>query len=175
MFPFTGILLVIFYMLPLLAASGEGIPVTFILFQLLNFLIFLGIVVYIFLKQAPRFVLRQYEDYVAMKNRAEDLYQQTKRSIEETQKKLSQITEKETRFNEELRLELEKMEVKLNQDLTEQQESILRMAQNFIDQELIKMRTNLKNKFLNQVEALCREGLKNEEQKNNLFAQKLKG
>ena len=175
MFPFISILLIMFYTLASSAASEEGVPVTFVLFQALNFLIFFGIIVYIFLKYAPKFVLQQYEDYVAMKNRAEGLYQQTKKNIEETQKKLSQIKEKETRFDEELRLELEKMEVKLNQDLKEQQDSILRMAQNFIDQELIKIRTNLKNKFLHQVEALCRENLKNEEQKNSLFAQKLKG
>lgn len=173
MFPFIGILLIIFPTAFLSAAAGEGIPVSFVLFQTLNFLIFMGIVVYIFLKQAPKFVLRQYEDYISMKSRADDLYQQTKKNIEETQKKLSQIKDKEMRFNEELKLELEKMEFKLNQDLKEQQSSILRMGQNFIDQELIRIRANLKNKFLNQVEALCRDGLKNEEQKNDLFAQKL--
>ena len=157
------------------AASGEGIPVSFVLFQAFNFLIFFGILAYIFLKKAPPFVLRQYKDYVSMKKRAEDLYQQAKKNKEETQKKLFRIKERQTRFDEELRLELEKMEVQLNQDLKEQQSSIARMAKNFIDQELIKLKTNLKNKFLNQVEALCRESLKNSVQKNSFFTQKLKG
>ena len=66
------------------------------------------------------------------------------------------------------------METKLNQDLKEQQNSILRMAQNFVDQELIKLKTNLKKKFSNQVEALCRESLKNIKQETHFFAQKLK-
>jgi len=172
MLPLTGILFIIFYALSSLATSEEGVPVVFVLFQTLNFLIFLGIIVYIFLKKTPEFILRQYEDYISMRSRAENLYQQTKKKMEETQKKLSQIKEKEIRFDEELLLELKKMEVKLDQDLKEQKSSVLRMAQNFIDQELIRIRTNLKNKFLNQVEALCRESLKNEEQKNNMFIQK---
>ncbi len=174
MFPIISLFLAMICTFYSLAASGEGIPVSFILFQTLNFLIFLGIVIYIFLKQAPKFILRQYNDYISMRNRAEDLYQQTKKNIENTQEKLSQMKERETRFDKELRFELEKMEAKLNQDLQEQQSSILRMAQNFIDQELIKLKTSLKNKFLNQVEALCRDGLTNEKQKSRFFAQKLK-
>ena len=172
---FPSLLLIIIFTSYSLAASREGIPVSFIFFQTLNFLIFLGISIYFFLKHVPKFVLRQYKDYISMRDRAEDLYQQTKKNIEETQKKLSQIKEKEVHFDEELHLELEKMEAKLNQELKEQQSSILRMAQNAIDQELIKLKAGLKKKFLNQVEALCRESLKNEEQNSHFFTQKLKG
>lgn len=176
MFPImSSLFLSLFYTAFTLAAGGEGIPVSFVLFQALNFFIFLGILIYIFVKQTPKFVLRQYEDYIAMKERAESLYQQAKKHKEETQQKLFQIKEKETRFDEELSLELKKVETQLNQNLKEQQNSIVRVAQNFIDQELMKLKTNLKNKFLNRVEVLCRESLKNETQNSRLFTQKLKG
>ena len=108
MFPIISLFLTITFTFYSLAASGEGIPVSFILFQTLNFLIFLGISIYIFLKQAPKFIFRQYNDYISMRNRAEELYQQTKKNMEDTQKKLSQIKERETRFDGELRFELEK-------------------------------------------------------------------
>lgn len=174
-FVLSSLFLIIFYAVSSRAAGGEGIPVSFILFQTLNFLIFLGISAYIFLKKAPKFILLQYKDYLSMKERAETLYQQAQKNKELAQKKLSQIKEKEARFDEELKLELKKMEVKLNQDLKEQENSIFRMAQNFVDQELIKLKTNLKDKFLNQVEALCRESLKNSVQNNDAFTQKLRG
>ena len=175
MFFILSLFLIVCYAVSSRAAGGEGIPVSFVLFQALNFLIFFGILVYIFLKQAPKLVLRQYKDYTAMKERAEALYQQTKKKKKETQQKLFQIKERETRFDEELSLELKKMEAKLNQDLKEQENSIFRMAQNFVDQELIKLKTNLKNRFLNQVEALCRKSLKNSVQNSGTFAQKLRG
>ena len=171
----SSLFLVIFYTVSSWAASGEGIPVSFILFQTLNFSIFLGISAYIFLKKVPKFILLQYKDYLSMKERAETLYQQAQKNKDSAQKKLSQIKEKESRFDEELKLELKKMEVKLNQDLKDQENSIFRMAQNFVDQELMRLKTSLKNRFLNQVEALCRESLKNSVQKSDAFAQKLRG
>ncbi len=158
-----------------LSAVGEGIPVSFILFQTFNFLIFLGFVVYLFLKKAPPYILQQYNDYISMKNRAENLYRQAEDNIKKTQHKLSQIKEKSGRFDEELNFELEKMSVQLDQDLKEQKDAVLRTAQNFIDQKLIKLKTGLNKKFIDQVFTLCRENLKDEKQDSRLFAQKLRG
>ena len=158
-----------------LAAVGEGIPVSFILFQTFNFLIFLGLVIHLFLKKAPPFILRQYNDYISMKNRADDLYRQAEKNIENTQKKLFQIKEKSTRFDEELSVELDKMSAQLNQGLKEQKSAVLRTARNFIDQEFIKLKTDLNKTFLDRVLALCRENVKGEKQDSRLFAQKLRG
>ena len=138
-------------------AAGGGIPVSFIFFQTLNFVCFIAIIAFLLRKKAPSILQQKHKDYLTMKARALGLYDEACAERTVLTKKISDIKKRENQFEEDLSEAVEEVQKTLIAATKEQCLSILRAAQNLVDQKWMKMKIQLEEDFLNEVESLCRQ------------------
>ena len=154
---FRGKFFLVFFIPAGAWAAGGGIPVSFIFFQALNFIFFIAIIAFLLRKKAPSILQQKHQDYLTMKKRAENLYNRACAERTALEKKLSDIKQKESQFEEDLTESVKEVQKNLISETKEQCLSILRTAQNLVDQKWMKMKTQLEEEFLNEVESLCRQ------------------
>lgn len=155
-------------------AKGEGIPFSFISFQLLNFCIFASILIYFAIKKIPNLLEGHYQNYLIMKKRAQQLYEQAYQRKDEIQKKMLQLKQDEKNFESTLKTQITNLEKVLTLETEKQCAITLNIAQNFVDQELIKFKNQIKNNLLEQIEKICVQNCKNQPQNNESFLNKVK-
>ena len=161
-------LLLFSFMVPAVAVS-DGIPFSFISFQTLNFVIFILIIRYFILKKAPHIIERQYQDYLAMNARAEDLHAQAVQRRDQINKKMFKLQKDKETFDSELNSQIKQMEKKFNLETEEQCSIILKIARHFVEQESIKLKTKLRDDLLAQMKHLCQNICLEKTQNNTSF------
>ena len=97
--------------------ASEGIPVFFVFSQALNFTIFVLLLSYIVVKKVPSTLKTQYQDYIANKKKAKEVYEQALKAYEETQTKMESLKKREALFHEETELEAKKLESLMTSEL----------------------------------------------------------
>ena len=153
------------------AGSGE-IPVSFILFQSLNFIIFLAILVYIIVKKVPKILQRKYQDYQSMNARAKELYKTALNENKVIKEKLSKMKRQFENFQAELNQKTKEVERKISEDTQNICDGILREVQTQIDREFIQLKQKLTNEVLKQIEILCQKTKYEEQKISDIFLQK---
>ena len=151
-------------------AATDGVPVKFVLSQLLNFTIFAGLLFYLIKKQVPRVLKVEYNDYLENKKRARRVYEEALQKLTETKNKIKELDRKEAFFQKEVLGEIKKIEQKMVTDLNNQKESFKRLAQNTVDLEKTGLQEKLKEEYLNKVVNLCEEMSKHQNYDASLFS-----
>ena len=98
-----------------LCAGGE-MPVSFILFQALNFTLFLLIIIYFLLKKAPAMLKSKQKDYLSMNAKAQNLYQTAQDKNKEIKEKLQQMEDRFVHFQSELDQKVEEIERNISKE-----------------------------------------------------------
>ena len=155
-----------------LCAGGE-MPVSFILFQALNFTLFLLIIIYFLLKKTPAMLKRKQKDYLSMNAKAQDLYQTAKDKNKEMKEKLRQMDDRLARFQGELDQKVTEMEKNISKETQALCENIKKGVQSAVEREIIQIKQELKNDLLKQVEILCRKAKQEETKTVDIFLKKL--
>ena len=155
-----------------LCAGGE-MPVSFILFQALNFALFLLIIIYFLLKKAPAMLKSKQKDYLSMNAKAQNLYQTAQKENKEMKEKLEQVEGRFAHFQNELDQKVKEMEKNISKETQALCESIKRGVQSVVEREMIQIKQELKNDLLKQVESLCRKAKQEETKTVNMFLKKL--
>ena len=138
-------------------AASEGVPVFFIFSQALNFTIFVLLLSYLVVKKVPSTLKTQYQDYMANKKRAKEVYQKALKTYEETKIKMESLKKRETLYQEEIKLEAKKLENLMASELRAQKEALRRSAENIVYLEKMGLKEKLKEEYLNQVISLCKK------------------
>lgn len=155
------------------SAGGGEIPVSFILFQALNFIIFLGILIYFIAKKAPKALQRKHQDYQSMNKRAEEQHQKALSENKMIKEKLSKAKNQFENFQEELDQKAREIKHKIAEETQSLCAGVLRGAQSQVDREFIQLKEKLKNDLLKQIEILCKDTKYEEKETSNAFLQKL--
>ena len=155
-----------------LCASGE-MPVSFILFQALNFSLFLLIIIYFLLKKVPAMLKSKQKDYLSMNAKAQNLYQTAQDKNKEIKEKLQQMEDRFVHFQNELDQKVEEIERNVSKETQVLCENIKRGVQSVVEREVIQIKQELKNDLLKQVENLCRKAKQEEAQTVDIFLKKL--
>lgn len=138
-------------------ASGDGIPFGHIGTQLFNFSIFIGILVYIIIKKVPQALKQNYNDFIEMNSKAQNLYNKALKSQKELIKKQTQLDAKEATFEEDLKKEVIRLEKFFEQQTKEKCAVILKAAQDFEQQEWIRQNNRLQSEFLSSIEKTSKD------------------
>ena len=150
-----SLILIFFSVFSASAAGGGEVPVSFIFFQALNFICFLGIILFILRKKGPAVLRQKHKDYLTMKERAQNLYNSACAEQKALKNKISDINKREDKFEEELSEAVSRAQKNLIVETKQQCLSILKTAQNLVDQKWMKIKTQLEKDFLSEVESLC--------------------
>ena len=159
---------------PLFSFSAGGeMPVSFILFQALNFTLFLLIIIYFLLKKAPAMLKRKQKDYLSMNTKAQNLYQMAQDKNKEIKAKLQQMEDQFAHFQNELNHRVKEMEQSISKETQVLCENVKRGAQNAVEREMIQLKQELKDDLLKQVEILCKKAKQEETKTVDVFLNKL--
>lgn len=143
------------------ARVEDGIPLKLIATQLFNFSIFAGILIYIIKTKLPQKLKQTYDDFISMNQRAETLYKQATQEQKEIHIKTKTLQKRKDKSEEELDEEISRLEKSLDAQMKAECSSILRVAQNFVDQEWMRQKRLLQKEFLEKVSDLSTEICKN--------------
>ena len=168
--PFLNLLIV--EPLSSLSAGGE-MPVSFILFQALNFTLFLLIIIYFLWKKAPALLKSKQTDYLSMKDKAQNLYQTAQKKNKEMKEKLKQMEDRFAHFQNELDQKVKEMEQSISKETQVLCENVKRGVQNAVEREIIQLKQELKDELLKQVEILCKKAEQEETKTVDIFLNKL--
>ena len=152
------ILILFLYQTPFwVQAASEGIPVSFILFQLLNFGIFCVIVVFFIRRKAPSLLKRKHEDFLEMSQRSQKLFDQAQLENEKIKEKLKNIEIQMSQVESVIQDRVLALENQISQEGQKTCETILKGAQSLLSREHIKLRQSLLDELLDQIESSCKE------------------
>ena len=147
------IFFVILFLSPITAFAGgnEGVPVHFVFFQVLNFSLFIGALIYLLKKKIPSLLEQKQNDFLEYRQKAIKL---EKKRIEECillEKELQILAEKENNLDKSVANALNFLE----EELRNESELWLENLQRQVEQELKRQQytemTRLKDKLLSHV------------------------
>ena len=156
------IFFIILFLSPITAFAGgnEGVPVSFVFFQILNFSLFVGALIYLLKKKLPSLLERKQNDFLEYRQKAIEL---EKKRIEECallEKDLQVLAEKENNLDKSVAKALNLLE----KELRSEGELWLENLQRQIEQELKRQQftemSRLKDKLLSRVLQETKEQLK---------------
>ena len=138
--------------LPGLAGAGEeGIPLRFVFFQIFNFCLFAGILVYLLRGKLPAFLQQKRKDFLDYRTRAKELEEQYQLDCASLEKELLELTEKEKNIESSVAKALETLRKELTVQEKQSLETQKKQANQEIKRQRIKELGNLKNRLLSLV------------------------
>jgi len=147
-----------FLALPVLSgAAGDGIPVSFILFQTLNFGIFLGLIIFFIARKIPLLLKRKHQDFIEMTQKSKKLFEQTQKENEQIKQKLKTVENQMTQVESVAQKQIQTMQERVSTETKEIQINLRKEAQNILNRERIKLKQNLLVEVLEKMKHSCRE------------------
>ena len=134
------------------AASGGEIPFSFIGFQAFNFSIFVSIIAFLLIKKSGPLFEGRRRDYLAMKKKAENLYNEALKETKALEEKELKLKKDEDNFLNLVKKQADAILKKEEKSAHERSLFILKMAEDEINQEWARAKMELKTAFLDEVE-----------------------
>ena len=154
-------------------AGGQGIPVSFILFQVLNFTIFSLIIAYFIIKKTPAFMEDRFQKYQTIQNQAQTLYAEALERRAQIQKRAEKLKRDEQNFSEDIAQNIQDYQQIKNLETKEKCSLILATAGKSVDQEFIKANRQLTHSLLKQVTQFCQTASQQKNLNHSLFLKNL--
>ena len=148
----TFIFIILFFV-PMSASAGEneGIPVHFVFFQVLNFSLFVGALIYLLKKKVPALLEQKQNDFLEYRQKAIELEKKHTEKCAFLEKDLQALMEKEKNLNKSVAKAVNLLE----EELKNEGELWLENLQRQVEQELKRQQfteiSRLKNKLLSHV------------------------
>ena len=134
-----------------LAGGNEGVPVHFVFFQVLNFSLFVGALVYLLKKRIPALLERKQNDFLEYRQKAIELKKKHTEECAFLEKDLQILIEKEKNLNKSVTKAVHLLE----EELRNESELWLENLQKQVEQELKRQQftemSRLKGKLLSHV------------------------
>lgn len=131
-------------------AAGDGIPTHLITVQLVNVLIFLGLLVYFLRPIVKSYFSNRKTEYVTTVSKAEDLKKEADQQKAEIESKIANFKKEAALEIEKAKSEAEELKAKIIQQGDDLSETIKTEAQKTIQNELEKAKNELKASILEQ-------------------------
>ena len=138
-------------------AVSEGIPVSFILFQVLNFGIFLAIVVFFVVKKAPSLLMKKYQDFLEMSQRSQKMFEQAQKQNHQIKEKIKNIEKQMTQIDSVIQEGAQSIKDQTLKEIQKICSIIHQTTQNLLNREHIRLKQSLLEEMLEQMRNSCEE------------------
>ena len=163
----------LFFIVPVLvlAKGGEGVPVYFVFFQILNFSLFSLALWYLIRKHLPAFLERKQRDFLEYRERAKKLGEQYQKDCVFMEKEVQSLVEKEKNINQSVVEAVNNLKKELETQEKQWLENLRIQTEQEVKRHKLKEVNCLKDRLLSQVMQKTEKRLK--ETKTEEFTKKL--
>ncbi len=162
---FSGTIIFFLFVMPVWVcwAGGDGeIPVRFVFFQILNFSLFAGALIYLIRKKIPSFLKQRTVDFLEYRKKAIEQENQQKEACLLLKKEVEELVEKEKNINQSVTKALNNLKEELELQEKQWSESLKLQVAREIKLRRLKEFNSLRDRFLFQVMQRTRKCLSEE-------------
>ena len=147
-----------------LAGGNEGIPVPFVFFQVLNFSLFLGALVYLVKKKVPALLEQRRRDFLEYRKKAMEMEKRHTAECVLLEQDLQNLEEKEKNLNASVAKALRLLEGELKNEGEYWLQNLQRQTEQELKRQQFTEMSRLKNKLLSHVVRNAADQLKEMEE-----------
>lgn len=147
------ILFIVLFFIPISALAGgnEGVPVRFVFFQVLNFSLFVGALIYLLKKKIPALLKQKQNDFLEYRQKAIELEKKYIGECALVEKDLQVLVEKESNLNESVTKAVNLLEEELRSDSELWSDNLQKQVEQELKRQQFTKMTRLKDKLLSHV------------------------
>ena len=141
-------------------AATEGIPLTWVFFQTLNFTLFALVLVYLIRKKLPSFLQKKKQDFLEYQKKAQEMEKQNQSIYLSLQKEWKVLQMQEQSISQDVEKALYNLEEELKKQEKKEQETLKVQTLQELKRQRLKELRDLKNRILEQVMIQAKQRLK---------------